>query len=318
MYSLSGYGKMIADRLRIEAYVRALEGAVTRDSVVLDLGAGTGFFALLACQLGARKVYAIEPSPAIEIAREMARDNGYRDRIEFIQALSTTVNIEERADVILSDLRGILPLFGQHIPTILDARSRLLAPDGILIPKRDRLWATLVTAPELYRQHLSPWEDEPYNLNLRAGRRFMVNTWRQTLFRVEQCLVEPQCWLTLDYATIENPNASAELSWTVERPGEACGLGLWFDTTLADGVTFSNAPGQPELIYKQAFVPWLHPVELAQRDRVVVKLQANLVKDDYIWRWQTRVFRAGDDTDLKAEFKQSTFLSQPISRSQLP
>lgn len=125
---------MIADKGRMDAYVKGLRQAVKPDSVVVDIGTGTGIFALLACQFGAKKVYAIEPSDAIQVAREIAKSNGYADRIEFIQKLSTQVNLPELADVIISDIRGMLPLFQQHIPAIADARTRLLAEGGILIP----------------------------------------------------------------------------------------------------------------------------------------------------------------------------------------
>ncbi|HEX6283874.1 MAG TPA: 50S ribosomal protein L11 methyltransferase, partial [Pyrinomonadaceae bacterium] len=89
MYSLHFYGRMIADRVRTDAYAEALRRSVKPDSIVLDLGCGPGLFALLACKLGARRVYAVEPNNAINIAREAAAANGFADRIEFFQSLST-------------------------------------------------------------------------------------------------------------------------------------------------------------------------------------------------------------------------------------
>lgn len=96
MYSVDAFGSMIADQVRMSAYVQALEKHVKPDSVVLDIGTGTGIFALLACRFGARKVYAIEPNEAIQVARELAAANGYADRIEFIEDLSTRVTLPER------------------------------------------------------------------------------------------------------------------------------------------------------------------------------------------------------------------------------
>ncbi|MEZ5577324.1 MAG: hypothetical protein R3F44_17540 [Candidatus Competibacteraceae bacterium] len=46
-----------------------------------------GFF-LLACQLGAGRVYAVEPDNAIEVARTSAAANVFSDRITFHQMLS--------------------------------------------------------------------------------------------------------------------------------------------------------------------------------------------------------------------------------------
>lgn len=49
MYSLSGYGDMIADRVRIEAFAQALRGAIRPGAVVMDIGTGPGIMAVLAC-----------------------------------------------------------------------------------------------------------------------------------------------------------------------------------------------------------------------------------------------------------------------------
>ena len=133
MYTISEYGNMYMNEARMNAYAAALRDAVTPNSVVLDIGAGTGIFALLACRYGARRVYAIEPDDAINLARESAAANGYSDRLTCIQSLSTKVALPERADVIISDMGGMLPLFEQHIPAIIDARDRFLAPGGALI-----------------------------------------------------------------------------------------------------------------------------------------------------------------------------------------
>jgi type I protein arginine methyltransferase len=92
MYSIEDYGAMIADRVRMNSYHEALRRRVRPGDVVVDLGAGTGIFALLACRFGARRVYAIEPTDAILVAREIAAANGHAERIEFIQKLSTCPN----------------------------------------------------------------------------------------------------------------------------------------------------------------------------------------------------------------------------------
>jgi protein arginine N-methyltransferase 1 len=304
---------MITDN-RIGPYVQAVKAVVKPGSVILDIGTGTGFFAVLACQLGAKRVYAIEPDDAIQVARQVAIDNGYANNIEFIQAISTQVTLPEPADVLVSDLRGVIPLFQHHIASIADARQRFLAPGGIQIPQKDTLWATLVSDSEGYREkYLSPWADQPYGCNLAANRRFVTNTWHKTRFKPEQLLVEPQIWTTLDYTTRTEPNVKETLSWIATEVGTVHGIGLWFDTTLADGIGFSNAPGQPEYIYGNAFFPLSAPVDIAPGDQIKVTLQANLVGDDYIWTWQTQVTDAQDPTHLKANFNQSTFFGVPLS-----
>lgn len=315
MYSITSYGKMIADRVRTGAYANALRRATRPDSVVLDIGTGIGIIAMLACQFGARRVYAIEPGDAIQVAREIAAANGFADRVEFIQDLSTRVTLPERADVIVSDLRGVLPLFRHHIPSIVDARKRLLAPGGVLIPEQDTLWAAVAEAPDLYERYATLWTDNDYGLDLGAARRLVSNTWQKGRVNADQLLTRPQPWGALDYNSVESADVSAELTFTMTRAGAAHGLSLWFDARLAEGVSFSTAPGMPELIYGSAFFPFSAPVTLDASDRVSLKLSADLVGDDYIWRWNTRVLGEGDK--VKADFKQSTFFGAPLSLDQL-
>lgn len=317
MYSVSGYGSMIADRGRMEAYTNALGKAIAPGSVVLDLGTGTGIFALLACQLGAKKVYAIETNPAIQVARDAAIANGYADRIEFIQELSTQVDLPEPVDVIISDLRGILPLFQQHIPSLMDARKRFLRPGGCLIPQEDKLWVAVVEASHSWNKITDPWERYSSDFNMNAAKKIVTNIWSKGWISPAQLLAQPQIWTTLDYATINNPNVSHQMTFQPSRSGTAHGLSVWFDATLIEGVRFSTAPGMPELVYGMAFFPFLEPVSLTLDDCIAVNLQANLVNNEYIWRWDTQVFNQGDINQCKAEFKQSTFFGQPLSPIQL-
>ncbi|HEV2837421.1 MAG TPA: class I SAM-dependent methyltransferase [Pyrinomonadaceae bacterium] len=310
MYSLHFYGQMLADAPRVDAYAAALRQAVTPDSVVLDLGCGPGVFAMLACQLGARRVYAIEPDNVINIAREAAAANGFADRIEFFQSLSTDVTLPEPATIIISDLRGVLPFYQGHIPAIIDARRRLLAPGGVLIPRSDVLWAAVVETPERYDEIVGPWEKSRFDLDLSAGARRITNTWRKTRIEADELVSEPVRWATLDYREVESADVQAEISWRATRAGVAHGIAVWFDAELADGIGFSNRPGT-ELIYGQGFFPFARPVAITEGERIEAKLRADFVQDDYVWQWDT------DFTDQEIGFRQSTFYGVALSPEQL-
>src|SRR5689334_13511753 len=224
MYSLHFYGEMIANTPRVGPYVEALRAHVTPESVVLDLGCGQGLFALLACRFGARRVYAIEPDNVINIAREAAAAIGCAGRIEFFQSLSSEVTVPEPATIIISDLRGVLPWFQKHIPSIVEARQRLLAPGGVLIPRRDTLWAALVEAPEQYEKIVGPWRNRLFDVDLSAGLTRITNSWRKTRLKAEELLTEPVCWTTLDYSTVDSPDVDVKISLRAEREGVAHGV----------------------------------------------------------------------------------------------
>ena len=300
---------MIADAPRMDAYAAALRRTVTPESVVMDLGSGPGVFAMLACKLGARRVYAVEPSNVIGVAREAAAANGFANRIEFFESLSTEITLPEPANIIISDLRGILPWYQRHIPSIKDARTRLLARGGVLIARRDNVWAAVVEAPDQYQEITGAWQNNRFELDLSAGKRVVTNIWRKARVKPEQLLVEPKCWTTIDYYEVDNPNVDTEISWRTTRKGTAHGFIVWFDSELVDGICFSNHPAAPEMIYGSGFFPFSEPVEVAEGDHVKLQLTAKLIDDDYVWRW---------DTDFpKTSFKQSTFYGVPLSQALL-
>jgi protein arginine N-methyltransferase 1 len=313
MYSLSGYAEMIADSVRVDAYARALRSVITPQSFVVEIGTGIGVFAVMARQMGARRVVAIEPSDAIAVARLIANEND-QSGIEFIQALAKDVTLSEQADVIVSDLRGVLPPFNGHFQSIIDARRRMLAPEGTLIPIADTLYAAVAEAPDSDGGRMPPCT--PSEMKLEALRPFMTNTWAKARFKPERLLTRPQAWATIDYRSIVDCHVEGTASCTAHRAGTAQGLAVWFDATLIEGVSFSNAPEQPQLIYGSAFFPWPHPVDLQEGDRVCVRLEARHVADDYVWRWGSEVWPAGA-TAPAARFQQSTFHGQPIVPSKL-
>jgi precorrin-6B methylase 2 len=309
--NISFYGSLIADTVRTGAYARALERAVEPGSMVIDLGAGTGIMSLISCGLGARKVFAIEADPAIEVAREIARANGFEDRIEFVARHSTAVTLPEAADVIVSDLHGVLPLYTTHIPSIVDARSRLLRNEGVLIPRMETIRAAVVEAEALYRRRIGCWAEHGLGFDLKAARDLVANTLTRSYFHDSQLLTDSQTVATLDYRTIEDPNLTATLSFEVRREGTAHGVCVWFDSELIDGVGFTNAPGQPETLFGQGFFALADPVDVTPGDTVDVLVAASLVGGDYIWRWDTTV-RRGDE--IQASYRQSTALAAPLTK----
>lgn len=310
-YPLAGYGEMIEDNGRMESYVAALHRVIRPGAVVLDIGAGTGIFAMIACQLGAGKAIAVEPNPAIRLARRMVAANGFADRVECIEGMSTELELSRRADVIISDLRGVLPLFTHHLPSIIDARERLLAPDGVLIPQRDILYAAPVEATRAYQRIERPWRNNSYGLDLSAAAHYEANRWNKATIKPEQLLASARCWLKLDYGTLTRCDGGGHLSWAVERDGILHGIAVWFDTELAEGIGFSNAPGQTPLIYGQGFMPLPAPVQVEAGGRIEADISAHWVKREYIWRWRGEVF--GFEGAIKARFDQSTFAGKLTS-----
>lgn len=304
---------MISDPVRIRAYDRAIAAAVKPGDVVVDLGAGTGVFSLMACKYGARHVYAIDYNPAINVGMEHAQANGFADRITFIRANSTTVELPERADVVLGDIRGRLPPLQIGIEVYRDARDRFLKPGGVVIPQRDTIFAAPVEDADLYRREVvEPWQENLLGLDLSVSLPSITSS--QVGYRIEETdlLLAAQPWVELDYAGGEFKPAPGPMVFRSERTRRLHFLALWFDTELFQGIGFSNAPGgEMPRVYGQLLLPFAQPIEIGAGDRLEVELRSDRMRDDYIFTWRSRLYHNGDEAPALT-LRQSNFDALPI------
>ena len=314
-YSISAYGGMIIDERRTRPYVDALSRAIKADTVVLDIGTGTGFFALLAARLGAARVYAIEPDGAIDVARLCAADNPNAERIRWIRGLSTEIVLPERCDVVIGDLHGTMPFFKGNIESLKDARIRHLKPGGQLLPRRDLLHVAPANAEAEFDALRKPWEQNAYGVDLNAARRFIANTWwkvRGEAINEDALLAPPMQWGCIDYMTAETSTIRGNAEWVASQAGTMHGYYVWFDTDLGEGPVISNTPLLPSIAYGRAFFPLESEVAIDAGDRIQVKLAVVATEDDHIYTWDTQVTAA--DGARKARFRQSTFNAKPIAQ----
>lgn len=306
-YTLDDYSVMLHDRARVDAYLAAMAATVRPGMSVVDLGTGTGFFAFEACRLGAARVYAIDPNPAIHLARELALANGLADRITFREGDSTTVELPERVDVVISDLRGAVPVPISGLGGLIAARDRYLKPGGALIPWRDRLYVAVVEHAEAHARLLHPWEDRAGKNALEPLVRAGVNTWlTSSRLPVTAQLTAPAAWTEVRYDTVDTLTFAGAVRVEVHRAGVGNGLSLWFDAELVEGIGFTSGPTAPDSVYGTPFLPWPEAVSLDEGDVIEIALRAEAIAGERIWRWSTRILAR--DGRVKASFVQSTFL----------
>ncbi len=299
-YSVSDYTRMIADDVRMRAYVGALERVVKPDSVVVDLGAGTGIFSLHACRLGARRVYAIDPNPAISLLPELARRNGFADRIVVFAKKCAEVELPERADVIVSDLRGASPLFGRHLDVLRDARLRFLRKGGALLPAQDTLMMCLASTPELYDAaigallrsgfDMQPCVDEVTGYTF-ADERYPMGA--------DHCVSTPAEWATIDFGAGGDERISKTCVLRCGRDAWVHGVATWFRTRVWEEQGFENAPGS-STVYRRRMLFWPKPMLLTAGTEVKVRIDALPTRKEYVFAWST-------DIPGGPSFKQSNF-----------
>ena len=273
---------MLLDSARMDSYQRAIKASVQPGDVVVDIGCGTGVLTFMACEAGAERVYAIEGGPIIEVARDLAIDNGFADRIEFLSGWSVDIDIPEKADVLITETIGNAGLNEGIIAWTSDARQRLLRPGAVVLPQRLRLWvaaAESFDADELVSDWLSPCL--PYDYTA-AHRRAARTLWFAEI-TTRNLLGQPELAADIDLATALNETTTSAGHLQVDRSGTLHGLACWFDSLLCAGVTVDNSPPRSNSSWFQGFLPLTRPVSVSAGDQLSWELSVSA--DGEHWTW---------------------------------
>lgn len=310
---------LLSDRNRTNAYRAAINQTVKQQDVVLDIGAGSGILSFFACLAGARKVYAIEQSDAIELAREIVAANGFSDRIEFIKERSQNASLAEKVDVVVSDTGHTFGLQGGMLGTLLDARRRFLKPEGQIIPESVELFVAPIELAKA--ESLDVWNEDRYGLDLSPIRRFAANTNYQMILESSNSLGNPALLTAIQFQTRDTVYVDAETVCVIERDGRLHGLGAWVSINLSAGISFNNSPvnrSDRSVGWRQSFFPIETPVAVRADDAVKTKISTYDGKE---WRWQVEIYDGDPSVSkgatVKARFDHATLGSFPIRAEQL-
>jgi SAM-dependent methyltransferase len=146
--ALAYHQTLLGDARRNRAFHRALAARVRPGATVLDLGAGTGVWAVTAARLGARRVVAVEREAVlVPVIEALARESGVLGRVEVVQADARRVRLPRAFDVVVSEMVGNEAFEEGLVPVLARARERFLRHGGALVPEQVALAAAPVVGP---------------------------------------------------------------------------------------------------------------------------------------------------------------------------
>ncbi len=224
--------RYLSDEVRVNAFRRAIEELVRPGEVVVDLGSGTGVLGLLACRAGALRVYCIESTGMIELARANCRANQFQDRMRFLKGHSTRIEMPEKADVVVCDQIGYFGFEAGVVQYLEDARARFLKPNGRLMPTRIEMFVA-ATESESIRDQVGFWNTSPAELNFSPAQKWAANTCYPVYLAAPELLSDGVLLASLDMHQASSDPFSADATITVSRAGVLDGIGGWFSAQLS-------------------------------------------------------------------------------------
>jgi protein arginine N-methyltransferase 1 len=299
----------VSDRMRLELFQEAIAKAVKTGNSITDLGCGSGILGLLCLQAGAAKVYAIDSTAMIEIARETLSRAGYCGKAVFLRGHSYRIELPERVDVAICDHVGYFGFDYGIVQFFEDAKKRFLKPGGTLIPARIKLQLAVVESESSYGK-AEEWRAENVPAEFHWLRHHGVNTKQAVNLKREELLGAPAELGSIDLRE-DNPDFfSWDAELRLERDGVMHGLGGWFECELAEGVWMTNSPVSDRRINRpQVFLPVGEAVEVKAGD--VVKTTIMTRPADHLIAWTVKMPATG------RQFSHSTWLGALLTPQEI-
>jgi len=263
---------IVRDRARNAAYEAALKRAVTSQSKVLEIGAGTGILAMMAARAGAERVVSCEMVPAIaDAARDIVARNGLAGRVRVVAKksydLDAEIDMGGRADLLVSEIVSNNMLSEDVLATVEHAARTLLRPGAKIIPARGIVRVALAHDTDLPRLGtIDGFDLSPFN---RLSRRSHPVGRGSTRLRL---LSAPVDLFDFDFQS-GGPFPPASVAETlVSSGGEANGIAQWIALQMDDEGWYENSPCPgTSSAWSVLFWPFLAARDCPQGTAVIVR-----------------------------------------------
>lgn len=307
MDTLSEHRSYLIDTRRTALYERAIARVVSKGDTVADLGCGFGIFGLMCLDAGASRVWGIDSTDAIDIARESAVNAGYGDAYQCIPSSTFRAELPERVDLLICDHVGYFGIDYGILQLMSDARRRFLKPGGRMIPERIGLFLAGIRSDKC-RSLLDRWETSDVPAYYAWLRSYAVNTKQVVDFVPTEIATAPVAVASLTLGDDVPETLGFTASLIADEDGLLDGIGGWFECDLGAGVRMTNSPlARDAMSRHHIFLGFDTPMDVKAGDVVDVSVKVN--HRNSIIAWSAREPRTGR---LR---RHSTWASLPMSTS---
>lgn len=255
---------LIADTARNAAFHRALKNLIRPgETVVADIGAGTGLLGLMAARLGARDVFLYEVGEIAAVADRTIERSGFNN-CHLMPCHSMEMQDPPKVDLIVSETLGNYALEEDIIATLNDARKRFLKKGGAILPRAISQFVQPVTGERLHRE-LTVWTEagDRFGLDLSDAELMSLNNVYVRQLQENELLADgARQWDRIDLTRHNSGKRSGDITWQVGEDTTVYGFAVWWDAELTDDVSISTGPLATPTHWEQLYFPVEAPLEI--------------------------------------------------------
>lgn len=242
----------------------------------MDIGSGTGVWAIAAAKLGASRVVAIERDKIlIPIIEKLAIKNGVGDRLEAVEGDSREVKVSGKFDVIISETVGNHAFDEGIVPIIIDAKKRFLKKSGFVVPEA----LALVAAPA----HIKDGGGSlpaGLDLNFKYLELLNLDIPKKITDQSEVKLLGAPAILTrVNLRTISQPPTLSDMKckWRLKDGSQLNCLVVWAQVLLTKGLSLDT------IRHTKGWNPVCLPVEPLEKGPAAIECTITQSNKQYYW-----------------------------------
>lgn len=268
---------MMNDDVRNAAYLHAIERAVTPDSIVFEIGTGSGLLSLMAARAGAKHVYTCEKEMSIRnAARKIISKNGFADKITVLDKWSTAVkiptDIPEKVDIIMGEVFGPGLLEEQGIHFLNDAKIHLLKPGGKILPERATMSAALFEGEDIAKRAVVGTVCG-FDLSLFNGLHDDPAIQISLAQHTHRFLSAPFQLRTVEFGVEDLQPPEAQIVIRAEHSGMCHGVAQWFRLETDATHFIDTSPTQPRTHWDQQLQIFEKPFRVEKGQEITFLLR---------------------------------------------
>ncbi|GAM27385.1 hypothetical protein SAMD00019534_105600 [Acytostelium subglobosum LB1] len=314
-FDLNVHDVMLKDTTRTLAYKNAIEQNQIdfKNKIVMDVGAGTGILSMFAAKCGAARVYAIEASPMAIYTERLVEANGLSDIITVINKRVENLDDDDfvddikKVDIIISEWMGFYLLHESMLESVLDARDRWLAPNGIIFPTTGNIMIAPVNLNKLMHDRVHHW-DNVYGFDFSLFKDLSIHTLHSKplieYLDADSVLAPGRSLIEIDFRTVKKEELRdiniASMPFDISDDGCTVihGFAIWFNCYFVGSqatVRLDTAPGSPYTHWKQTTI--LLPQEIDIKGFNHIDICLRMKQDDINPRFYELSLSFPDDDD---------------------
>jgi len=279
------HASMINDDDRNNFYLSALKTVINTSSSVFEIGTGSALLSILAANLGAKEINTCETNSIMaNTATKIIADNNLSKKINVIQKKSNDIivgeDINKSADVLVSEIFSSNLLSEDVLPSLEDAKKRLILKDAKIIPEYASIMISLFGGDDIGK---NIYTEKFENIKLKKFNSIIAK--KHILHRQDlkiDLMSNAFEVFRFDFVNKNNfPPENKKIKIAAIKKGRSYGIIQWIKLEMGNGLKHENHPTNLTKAsgWQKVLYIFDDPIELSIGQKVVItaKHERNIV-----------------------------------------